>query len=80
MVEDPTGFAVVFGEKNRNNLSIKVVNDTAAEPILELIDYLTLKKHSDDEQQLIEEDPVRKFQISYNNDVYMVQKYPEGSS
>ena len=28
--------------------------------------------------QEINDDPVRKFQINYNNDLYMVPKYPEG--
>ena len=37
-----------------------------------------MKNHADDEQQLIDNDPVRKFQINYNNDLYMVPKYPEG--
>ena len=57
-----------------------MVEDAAAEPILELNDYLVIQKQADDEQQLITDDPVRKFQINYNNDVYMVPKYPEGMS
>ena len=80
MVEDPTGFSVIFGDKTGDGLSLIVVDDTAAEPIVELREYLMMKKQSDDEQQLINDDRIRKFQINYNNDVYMVEKYPEGMS
>ena len=78
MTDDPDCFNLIFGEKISNVLSVMFVDDDAAEPIFGLEEYLVMKNHADDEQHLIDNDPVRKFQINYNNDLYMVPKYREG--
>ena len=78
MEKDPDSFRILFGENLNERLSLIFVDDESSEPILNLIEYVTMKKHVEDEQQLINDDPVRKFQINYNNDLYMVPKYPEG--
>ena len=77
-IEDPIGFSVVFGEESCKNLFVTLVEDDGTEPIVNLKGYLIMQQQAVDEQTLINDDAVRKFQIDYNNDVYMVPKYPEG--
>ena len=78
MEKDPVGFNIIFGEKILDRLVVSFLDDDTTEPILNLPEFLIMRKHEEDENQLINDDPVRKFQINYNNDLYMVPKYPEG--
>ena len=56
---------------------LEFVPEGSAEPILNLTDYLSLREENKDEDEIQSNDPVIKFQIEYNTDVCMVQKFPE---
>ena len=76
--QDPDGFRLIFGDGRSDNLELEFIPEGAAEPILNLEEYLHIREELNDEEELQTNDPVRRFQIEYNTDVCMVQKYPEG--
>jgi hypothetical protein len=77
-IEDPAGFNIIFGDKEESHtLQLKFMPDDASEPILELPKYVDLREEQNLEQQYQEHDAVRKFQIDYNENICMVERFPE---
>ena len=80
--EDPIGFNIVFGENNLlhpvpQTLPVQFIPDDSAEQILELSKYLEVIEERDLEKQYLENDAVRKFQIDYDENICMVERFPE---
>ena len=75
--EDPVGFNIIFGEEEPDTLQMKFIQDGSAEPMLELPKYLELVEEQNLEQQYQEHDAVRKFQIDYDENICMVERFPE---
>ena len=71
---------MIFGngtgqESSRHNAKPKFIfyPDGSADPILELQTYLGLKEEDMLEQQYKEHDPIRKYQIDYDENICMVE-------
>jgi hypothetical protein len=80
--EDADGFNLIFGQqselvKNGPQIKVKYVPDGFAEPIHNLTSYQEINEMNRLEQQYREHDPVRKYQIDYDESICMVEKFPE---
>jgi hypothetical protein len=80
--EDPEGFNLVFGKDPEfteldDKPKLKFIPDDYAEPMVILETYREMNELHRLEQQYREEDPIRKYQIDYDESICMVEKFPE---
>ena len=76
--EDPVGFNIIFGEKEASQtLQLQFLPDDSSESMLELPKYLDLREDQNLEQEYQKHDAVRKFQIDYDENICMVERFPE---
>ena len=76
--EDPVGYNLMFGEKEQpHTLQLNFIPDESSEPMLGLAKYLDLREEQNQEEQYQEHDAVRKFQIDYDENICMVERFPE---
>ena len=83
--EDPVGYDLIFGRKLADPLvngktRLQFIPDDATEPILNLKTFLEIHEHEELEQEYVEMDTVRKYQIDYDESICMVEKYPEANA
>ena len=78
---DPVGYNLLFGENSRSSRlyanQINYISDGSSEPILELSNYLELIEEQTIEKQFKETDAVRRYQIDYDDNICMVEQFPE---
>ena len=72
--EDPDGYKLIFGENGKGSTNLEVVfyPDGAAEPVMELKNYLDMYEMQNLEEEYQEKDTIRKFQMDYNETICMV--------